>query len=471
MAGTAAVTTLVLLAGHPQIVYQLVFVAIFWAAALTFRHRSWRRLADLGDRGRGRRARRCAAAARSDRREARQLARLRADAGPSWSRRRSRRSRDRIVQILLGSFRHVERSRLRRRVRVDRPRRCRGGVRSPSSASASHCATRLRRPLAIALGAIAVIGVVWALGPRTPVFTFAYDWLPGFDLARGSARWLDVTAFAVALGVGMGDRRTRRSRPRRRRSGRCCRSSPARGCWRSRSGSARSGPATSRIAGRCMSWLAVAAMRGRRAARRPAGGRLGGAAAARRRCDRVRADGARPLLGDRRRRPRRPRSTTARRGSAPSCGIGRVSRSRSRTTSSPTSPTSSPGSARTRTRSPRSGRSTATTAGSRSPIGSWRSRPARGRSSTRPCRCATTCRSRGDRRTRRRSVCGGSSSIRPATSRLSSPAGGGPTSSAVASRCGRTRPGSATPSGSLADGIRGRARARSAIADRARRDT
>ena len=30
MAGTAVVTTLVLLAGHPQTVYQLVFVAILW---------------------------------------------------------------------------------------------------------------------------------------------------------------------------------------------------------------------------------------------------------------------------------------------------------------------------------------------------------------------------------------------------------------------------------------------------------
>ena len=61
-----------------------------------------------------------------------------------------------------------------------------------------------RRPLAIAMGVIAVIGVVWALGPRTPVFTVAYNWLPGFDLARGSARWLDVTVFSVALGVAWG---------------------------------------------------------------------------------------------------------------------------------------------------------------------------------------------------------------------------------------------------------------------------
>ena len=47
MAGTAVVTTLVLLAGHPQTVYQLVFVAILWTAALVFLHRSWRRVADL----------------------------------------------------------------------------------------------------------------------------------------------------------------------------------------------------------------------------------------------------------------------------------------------------------------------------------------------------------------------------------------------------------------------------------------
>ncbi len=70
-----------------------------------------------------------------------------------------------------------------------------------------------RRPLAIALGAIAVIGVVWALGPRTPVFTVAYDWLPGFDLARGSARWLDVTVVRRRVRRGVG---RRRARPRRR---------------------------------------------------------------------------------------------------------------------------------------------------------------------------------------------------------------------------------------------------------------
>ena len=60
---------------------------------------------------------------------------------------------------------------------------------------------RATRASACAMAAIAVLGIVWALGPRTRVFTIAYHLLPGFDLARGSARWLDITAIAAAVGV------------------------------------------------------------------------------------------------------------------------------------------------------------------------------------------------------------------------------------------------------------------------------
>ena len=110
---------------------------------------------------------------------------------------------DRIVQILLGSFRHVDEAAFA------------GGLESVGHVGVAAAflavvgitvAVRdpLRRPLAIALGAIAVIGVIWALGPRTRIFTATRRWLPGFDLSRASGRWFDVTAFAVAIGVAWG---------------------------------------------------------------------------------------------------------------------------------------------------------------------------------------------------------------------------------------------------------------------------
>jgi hypothetical protein len=202
MTGTAAVTTLLLLAGHPQIVYQVVFVAIFWAAALTFLHRSWRRVADLAIAvaiGAAVAAPQLLAAIAAKRDSSlgfgRTLPELRS---PELSAQPGR-----IVQILLGSFRHVNEAVFA------------GGFESIGHVGVAAAflavfgiGTALRdprrRPLAIAVGMVAVIGVVWALGPRTRLFTAARRWLPGFDLVRGSARWLDVTAFCVALGVAWG---------------------------------------------------------------------------------------------------------------------------------------------------------------------------------------------------------------------------------------------------------------------------
>jgi hypothetical protein len=200
MAGTASVTALVLLAGHPQIVYQLVSVAIFWTAALMIRHRSWRRLGDVGIAvaiGAMVAAPQLLAAIAAKRDSSLGFGRTLTELeSPALSAQPHR-----IVQILLGSFRHVNEAAFA------------GGFEAIGHVGVAAAflgvvgiglAMRdpLRRPLAIALAVLAVIGVVWALGPRTSVFTFAYDWLPGFDLARASARWLNVTAFVVAIGVG-----------------------------------------------------------------------------------------------------------------------------------------------------------------------------------------------------------------------------------------------------------------------------
>ena len=71
-----------------------------------------------------------------------------------------------------------------------------------------------RRPWAISFVVIGGLAVVWAMGPRTFVFDTAFDVLPGFDLARASARWLVVVTIVASLFVGVGvDVLTRRVRP------------------------------------------------------------------------------------------------------------------------------------------------------------------------------------------------------------------------------------------------------------------
>jgi len=211
MAGTAVVTAMVLLAGHPQIVYQLVFVGVVWAAALTVRARragesaadpptwSWVRLGDLTaavGTGAAIAAPQLISALAATRDSAIGLGRSLAELeSPALSARP-----DQLVQILLGSMRHVNEAEFA------------GGFESIGHVGVAAGAVgvvgvvvaardRARRELSIAIALLAVLGVVWSLGPRTPVFTVAYNWLPGFDLARGSGRWLDITTIAVAIGV------------------------------------------------------------------------------------------------------------------------------------------------------------------------------------------------------------------------------------------------------------------------------
>ena len=60
------------------------------------------------------------------------------------------------------------------------------------------------RRWSIPLVVMAFVGFVWSLGPRTPVFRLAFDFLPGFDLGRVSARWLVVVSMIAAIFVGVG---------------------------------------------------------------------------------------------------------------------------------------------------------------------------------------------------------------------------------------------------------------------------
>jgi hypothetical protein len=65
-------------------------------------------------------------------------------------------------------------------------------------------ADRRRRPWAIALALVAVVATAWAIGPDSLVFRVAFDVVPGFDLARASARWLVIVALVAALFAGAG---------------------------------------------------------------------------------------------------------------------------------------------------------------------------------------------------------------------------------------------------------------------------
>lgn len=51
---------------------------------------------------------------------------------------------------------------------------------------------------------VVILGMVWSLGPRTPLFRIAYEVIPGFDLGRVSARWLSVVGIAASLLVARG---------------------------------------------------------------------------------------------------------------------------------------------------------------------------------------------------------------------------------------------------------------------------
>ena len=63
---------------------------------------------------------------------------------------------------------------------------------------------RSTRSWAITLGVVALLALTWATGPRSMLFRIAFDVVPGFDLARASARWLVIVALVGALFAGAG---------------------------------------------------------------------------------------------------------------------------------------------------------------------------------------------------------------------------------------------------------------------------
>ncbi len=63
---------------------------------------------------------------------------------------------------------------------------------------------RSTRSWAIAFGAVALLALTWATGPDSLLFRIAFEVVPGFDLARASARWLVIVVLVAALFAGAG---------------------------------------------------------------------------------------------------------------------------------------------------------------------------------------------------------------------------------------------------------------------------
>jgi hypothetical protein len=199
MAATALVTAMVLMAGHPQITYQAVVVAGVWTAAMLARHRSLPRLGDLAvSAGVG--------ALIAMPHLAAALAGT-GDAATSFGRdpetllqpARSTQYHN-LLRVLWGTVRDVNESIF-----------AGGGetighvgvaVTIIAAVGIGVLWSRQEKAIAVALSAMAALGIIWALGPLTFVFDVAYEIVPGFDLARASARWLDIMAVAAAIAVG-----------------------------------------------------------------------------------------------------------------------------------------------------------------------------------------------------------------------------------------------------------------------------
>jgi hypothetical protein len=65
-------------------------------------------------------------------------------------------------------------------------------------------ASRTSRPWALSLGIAGLLALAWATGPRSLLFRIAFDVVPGFDLARASSRWLVIVVLVAALFAGAG---------------------------------------------------------------------------------------------------------------------------------------------------------------------------------------------------------------------------------------------------------------------------
>lgn len=202
MAAMAAVTAAVLLAGHPQLVFETIFLAVAAAIGFSIGNRRWHRLPHVAGGavlGAAIALPQLVAAlvATSD---------SAIDVGREFERLRdptlSLRPGD-MLKALVGTPQDIE------------PGLFSGGFESVGFLGITAMLLtliglvravrdRATRPWAISFATAGVVALVWSLGPRTFLFRFAFWVIPGFDLARGSARWMIVVAIVATLFAGIG---------------------------------------------------------------------------------------------------------------------------------------------------------------------------------------------------------------------------------------------------------------------------
>ncbi len=196
-AGLATAGSLAVLAGHPQITYLLTCLLGAWTLGWLLSTRSWKRLRHLATAG-VLMVVTCALQL---------LATVHAtsvSAMGDYRRLSDLLGADRSVlphrlwDVLFGTVRDID------------PAGFAGGFESVGFVGITACvlavvgatvliANRSRRWIGIGLVGSAFVATFLALGSRTIVYRAAWHLIPGFDLPRVPARWLDVTTICVAL--------------------------------------------------------------------------------------------------------------------------------------------------------------------------------------------------------------------------------------------------------------------------------
>ncbi len=202
VAATSAVTAAILLAGHPQHVYQTVILALGATVGFAVGGDRWRRLAHL-----------TLGAMLGALIAAPQLVAVLAATADSAL--RGGRTIEDLIQPALSLQPSASARALLGTVQDVDPAFFVGSFESIAFVGVTVAilaliglgdaiTDRRRRPWMISFAVVGLVALVWALGPRTFVFDLAFDLLPVFDLARVSARWLVVVVFVAAVFAGIG---------------------------------------------------------------------------------------------------------------------------------------------------------------------------------------------------------------------------------------------------------------------------